>query len=123
MNPQFLILIVGVIAGGWIVMSDMNDTETAPQKPTVRITAGGAKFVKNGTGQTRTGSQQQPKQTSGGVVNLMAPKAPQTNGLGLSDLKARQRNEAKGFITQRNGSASLPRHNDVPRMNGMVKDF
>lgn len=120
MNPQFLILIVGLVAGGWIVMSDMKGSETAPQKPTIRITAGGAKFVKTGNGETRTGSQQQPKQTPSGVVDLMAPKAPQTSGLGLSDLKARQRNEAAGFITQRNGSASLPQHNDVPRMDGMM---
>lgn len=121
MKPQFLVLVIAVGAGAWLVMSDMKPSaESAPAAPTVRISAGGAKFVKTNNGNTRTGSQQPAKQMPAGTVNLMAKKSPQTNGLGLSDLKARQRNEANGFITQRNGSASLPRHNDVPRMDGMV---
>lgn len=121
MKQLVMIFTAGVAALGWVLMQD-----TAPASeqsaPSIRVAAGGAKFVRTTKGDTRPGSQRPAKEMPAGVVDLMGAPAKPSSGLDLSDLKNRQRSEAAGIVTQRHGSASLPRHNDVPRMDGMRMD-
>jgi len=122
MGGLIKIVLAGLAATAVVLVlaSEPAQTTATAENP-VRLGAGGAKFVKVTSGTTRTGSAQPRRQMPSGVVDLMAPPASPapTTGLGLSDLHARQRTEAAGLVTQRNGSASLPRHNDVSRMDGM----
>lgn len=95
--------------------------EAAAQTPAVKFTSGGAKFVSSGFGM-RPGVQRPAKQLPAGVVDLMAPPAGSkpASGVSFGDLKKRQADLQREIISQRNGSASLPRHNDVPRLDAQI---
>ena len=119
-NPAMTALMVlGLGVGGFFYTQSMMQPTDRPENP-VRFSAGGAKFVKT-TGNTRTGSPKPTVDMPFGVVNMMSatPERTPSTGLSLSDLQARQRAEAAGLVTQRHGSASLVKHNDVARMDGM----
>jgi hypothetical protein len=94
------------------------DSTPAP----VRFTEGGAKFVRMTTETRYDNSQRLPAELPGAVRLILRPTENRT-GLDLKDLKARQAAEQNGLATQSNGSASLPTHNDLRRLDGQRLDF
>ena len=104
-----------LLAGMLILMQMMPTTSlTGPRKPTnVEFRAGGAKFMPGGADRR----VKQVSQSNG----FWPTRSGQTeSGVALSDLKGRQHQAAQGVVSQKNGSASLPQHNDVPRMDAMI---
>ena len=107
-----LLLLVGML----LLLQMMPTTSlTGPQKPTsVTLRAGGAKFMPGGP-------DPRVKQVSHSDGRWNSGSADTESGLSLKNLRGRQQQEARGIVTQKNGSASLPQHNDVPRMDGMIE--
>lgn len=84
----------------------------------VRFAAGGAKFMLSEKPPAPPPAPKNPM-----VIDLMQKQAhPATNRLSLGNLKKRQAAQRSGHVTQRFGSASLPKHNDVRRMDGMISE-
>lgn len=94
------------------------DSAPAP----VRFSEGGAKFVRTTADTRYDNSERLPAEVPGAVRLILRP-TENRKGLDLQDLKARQAAEQNGLVTQRNGSASLPAHNDQRRLDGLRLDY
>ncbi|WP_162798544.1 hypothetical protein [Sulfitobacter sp. SK012] len=105
------------ILGGALLFWPQGTATSTDKITKARIVAGQAKFVSSDPAAVldRGGAPS----SSPFVVNLMAEPKQAPDRLSLGRLKKRQDAERRGYVTQRNGSASLPKHNDVRRMDAL----
>ena len=98
----------------------------APAEPATvwQMKNDGAKFVR-ATDNTRPGpgAADPDGLAPPELMDLIGQIEPDRSGLALDDLRARQRADQRGIVTQRYGSASLPQHNDVRRMDAATFEF